>query len=87
MGQTAFALPLWLLSNEAASDAADLVMVLTESSVEFERIVRPGDAVRATARKVFWRRRKLKTEVELMLLDGSPVARGTIGGMAVRRGS
>ncbi len=87
MGQAAFALPLWLLSNEAGSDADDLVMVLTESSVEFERIVRPGDTVRATARKVFWRRRKLKTEVELTLLDGSPVARGTLGGMAVRRGS
>ena len=33
--------------------------------VDFERIVRPGDTVRVEADKVFWRRRKLKSNVVL----------------------
>jgi 3-hydroxyacyl-[acyl-carrier-protein] dehydratase len=86
MCQTAFALAIRLLSLEApVSDIGSLVMMTTESSVEFERIVRPGDAIRVTAKKVFWRRRKLKTEVGLTLHDGTPVCRGTVGGMGVAR--
>jgi 3-hydroxyacyl-[acyl-carrier-protein] dehydratase len=86
MCQTAFALAIRLLSADMpVDDIGRLVMVLTESSVEFERVVKPGDAVRMTARKVFWRRRKLKAEVALTLRDGTPVCRGTVGGMGVPR--
>jgi 3-hydroxyacyl-[acyl-carrier-protein] dehydratase len=62
------------------------VTLFTETSnAEFERIVRPGDTLRVKAQKVFWRRRKLKSNVELELADGTPVARGTVAGMGVPR--
>jgi 3-hydroxyacyl-[acyl-carrier-protein] dehydratase len=86
MCQTAFALAIHLLAAEISVEEIDeLVMMTTDASVEFERIVWPGESVRATARKIFWRRRKLKTNVELTLADGTPVARGTVGGMGVSR--
>ena len=37
------------------------------------------------AQKVFWRRRKLKSTVELELADGTPVAKATVAGMGVPR--
>jgi 3-hydroxyacyl-[acyl-carrier-protein] dehydratase len=86
MCQTAFALAIRLLSIEApVEEIGKLVMMTTESSVEFERVVLPGESVQVTARKVFWRRRKLKTEVKLTLRDGTPVCAGTVGGMGVAR--
>ncbi len=48
-------------------------------------MVRPGDTVRVRAEKVFWRRRKLKSNVVLTLADGTPVARGSVAGMGVMR--
>jgi 3-hydroxyacyl-[acyl-carrier-protein] dehydratase len=88
MCQTAFALAIHLLALEApVEEIGRLVMMTTDSSVEYERIVRPGEMVRVTARKIFWRRRKLKTNVELTLADGTPVSRGTVGGMGVARDS
>ena len=59
--------------------------LFTDSEVEFERVVKPGQTVRVTAEKVFWRRRKLKSNVVLTLADGSPVAKGTVAGMGVSR--
>jgi 3-hydroxyacyl-[acyl-carrier-protein] dehydratase len=86
MCQTAFALAIYLLSADAATDEIQkLVMMTTESSVEFSRIVRPGETVRMSARKVFWRKQKLKANVELALTDGTPVSQGTVAGMGVRR--
>jgi hypothetical protein len=41
--------------------------------------------VRVTAEKVFWRRRKLKSNVVLTLADGTSVAKGTVAGMGVSR--
>ncbi len=80
------ALGIYLLGLEAPRDeVAKTVTLFTESQVEFERIVRPGDTVRVTAEKVYWRRRKLKSNVVLTLADGSPVARGTVAGMGVPR--
>ena len=59
--------------------------LLTEANVEFEAMVLPGDTVRVTAEKVFWRRRKLKSNVVLTKADGTVVARGTVAGMGVER--
>jgi 3-hydroxyacyl-[acyl-carrier-protein] dehydratase len=88
MCQTAFALAIYLLALEApVDDIKRLVMMTTESSVEFERIVRPGESVRVTVHKVFWRRRKLKSTAAMTLADGTPVSRATIGGMGVARES
>ena len=81
------ALGIYLLGLEIpAEEVAKTVTLFTETSnAEFERIVRPGDTVRIKAQKVFWRRRKLKSNVELELADGTPVAKGTVAGMGVPR--
>src|SRR5262245_40091565 len=57
--------------------------VFTDAQVEFHELVRPGDRVTMGARKVFWRRMKLRSEVELRLADGRVAASGTVAGMGV----
>lgn len=80
------ALGIHLLGLELPRDeVAKTVTLFTDSQVEFERIVRPGDRVRVTAEKIFWRRRKLKSSVSLTLADGTSVAHGTVAGMGVPR--
>lgn len=80
------ALGIYLLGLEVPRDeVAKTVTLFTDSQVEFERIVRPGETVRVTAEKVFWRRRKLKSNVTLTLADGTSVARGVVAGMGVVR--
>lgn len=80
------ALGIYLLGLEAPRDeVARTVTLFVESNVEFERIVKPGETVRVWAEKVYWRRRKLKSNVTLTLADGTPVAKGTVAGMGVRR--
>ena len=82
------ALGIYLLGLDAPKqEVARTVTLFTEAEVEFERIVRPGETVRVTAEKIFWRRRKLKSNVTLTLADGTPVAKGTVAGMGVQRGS
>ncbi len=79
-------LGIYLLGLEQPREVVQRTTTLfTEAQVEFERVVRPGDAVRVTAEKVFWRRRKLKSNVVLTLADGAVVARGTVAGMGVER--
>jgi 3-hydroxyacyl-[acyl-carrier-protein] dehydratase len=86
MGQTAFALAIYLMALEIpVEDTRKLVTMTTEYEAEHLRIVRPGDSVRSIATKVFWRKRKLKAAVEMQLLDGTPVARAVIGGVGVAR--
>jgi 3-hydroxyacyl-[acyl-carrier-protein] dehydratase len=81
------ALGIYLLGLEMPKEeVAKTVTLFTESQVEFEAVVRPLQTVRVTAEKVFWRRRKLKSNVVLTLADGTPVARGTVAGMGVSRG-
>lgn len=80
------ALGIHLLGLEAPLEkVASVVTLFTEAQVEFERIVRPGDTVRVSAKKVYWRRQKLKSEVTLTLAGGASVAHGTVSGMGVSR--
>ncbi|MCC6903544.1 MAG: beta-hydroxyacyl-ACP dehydratase [Polyangiaceae bacterium] len=81
------ALGIYLLGLEVPKDeVAKTVTLFTDCQVDFESIVRPGDTVRVEAERVFWRRRKLKSNVVLSLANGSPVAKGTVAGMGVPRG-
>lgn len=80
------ALGIFLLGLELPrEEVAKTVTLFTESNVEFERVVRPGELVRVRGAKVFWRRRKLKSDVELVLRDGTLVAKGTVAGVGVPR--
>ena len=78
------ALGLFLLARHSSpADVEKLVTVFTDASVEFSGLVRPGDRVRITGRKVFYRRRKLRSQVEMCLEDGIVVCAGVLSGMGV----
>jgi len=80
------ALGIYLLGLEQPREVVErAVTLLTETQVEFAELVRPGDKVTVTAEKVFWRRRKLKSNVVLTLADGRVAAQGTVAGMGVER--
>ncbi|MEE9606339.1 MAG: 3-hydroxyacyl-ACP dehydratase FabZ family protein [Myxococcota bacterium] len=75
------ALSIHLLAVQG--EAARFVPVFTDAQVEFTGRVRPGDRVLITAKKVFFRCRKLRAEVEMRLEDGTLVCAGVLSGMGV----
>lgn len=78
------ALGCYLLHKELdEEEAAKLRPFFTDASVEFHDVVRPGEEVRIEARKLFFRRRKLRTEVEMKRDDGKIVCSGQLAGLAV----
>ncbi len=80
------ALGIHLLALQEGLDAVrKVVTMFTDMQVEFSGMVRPGDRVITTGRRVFFRRLKLRSEVEMRLEDGTVVCSGTLSGMGVRR--
>lgn len=78
------ALGCYLLHQELdEEEAAKLKPFFTEAAVEFHGMVRPGEEVRIEARKIYFRRRKLKVEVEMKREDGTVVCSGELAGLAV----
>ncbi|MCG8590495.1 MAG: beta-hydroxyacyl-ACP dehydratase [Proteobacteria bacterium] len=78
------ALGLYLASRElGAEELAKLTTVFTDAQVDFGGLVRPGDRVTITGRKQFFRRRKLRSEAEMTLPDGTVVCSGILSGMGV----
>ena len=73
-----------LLSRDGG-DPEKLVTFFTDAQVEFSGMVKPGDRVNIRGRKVFWRRRKLRSEAEMRLADGTVVCAGVLSGMGVAR--
>ena len=66
-------------------EAEKYTTLFTDAQIEFSGIVPPGSRVIATGRKVFFRRLKLRSEVEMRLENGPVVCSGTISGMGVPR--
>ena len=79
------ALGLYLLDKESPEEAQKLVTLFTDVNVEFSGVVRPGQRVLIHGRKLFFRRRKLRSESEMCLEDGTLVCSGTLSGMGVSR--
>ena len=80
------ALGLYLCALELpAEELEKLVTVFTDAQVEFTGSVRPGERVFTTGRKVFFRRWKLRSEVEMRRDDGTVVCAGVLSGMGVPR--
>jgi 3-hydroxyacyl-[acyl-carrier-protein] dehydratase len=79
------ALGIYLLEQEAPEEARKLVTLFTDVNVEFSGLVRPGQRVVVQGRKLFFRRRKLRSEAEMRLEDGTLVCSGTLSGMGVPR--
>lgn len=69
----------------AGEDPEKLITFFTDAQVEFSGTVLPGDRVRITGKKLFFRRRKLRSEAEMRLEDGTVVCSGVLSGMGVPR--
>ena len=59
--------------------------VFTDVNVEFSGMVPPGARVITTGHKVFFRRRKLRSEARMHLDDGTLVCSGMLSGIGVPR--
>ncbi|MCH7867099.1 MAG: beta-hydroxyacyl-ACP dehydratase [Myxococcales bacterium] len=69
----------------SAEEVKDLLTIFTDANVDFSGIVKPGDRVTTTARKMFFRRKKLRSEAEMRLDDGTLVCSGVLSGMGIPR--
>jgi 3-hydroxyacyl-[acyl-carrier-protein] dehydratase len=72
-----------LAKNARPSDRRPALSVFTDAAVEFSAIVPPGSRVLTTGRPVFYRRRKLRSDVRMHLEDGTLVCSGQISGIGV----
>ncbi len=79
-------LGIYLLARESSpEEAAGLITVFSDATVEFNAPVQPGDRVLISGRKVFFRRRKLRARVAMRLEDGTLVCSGELSGVGVPR--
>lgn len=78
------ALGVYLLALEGGpEEVRRRVALFVDADVEFSGVVLPGTEVEIHAKKVFYRRGKLRSEAEMRLADGSVVCSATISGMGV----
>lgn len=85
MAQTGVvALGIYLVGRERGRDEVRRVLtVFTDVTADFSGVVKPGETVTISARKVFFRRMKLRSEVEMNRADGTLVASATLAGMGI----
>ncbi len=77
---------IWLVAQQSGIEVLDdLLTVFTEASVEFSGMVRPGERVLTTGQPSVFRRRMLRSRVEMRREDGEVVCAGTLAGIGVRR--
>jgi 3-hydroxyacyl-[acyl-carrier-protein] dehydratase len=80
------ALGLYLCALERSPEELEkLITVFTDANVEFSGTVLPGDRVTTVGRKSFFRRLKLRSEVEMHKEDGTVVCSGVLSGMGIPR--
>ena len=79
------ALGIFLLAQESESDTSKMMTLFTDTDVEFGGIVKPGERITISAKKVFFRRRKLRSQAEMKLDNGTIVCSGIVSGMGIFR--
>ena len=85
MAQTGVvALGIYIVAAEKGLDEVDRYLTMfADVSAEFSGVVRPGEPLTITGKKVYFRRMKLRSDVEMRKDDGSLVATASLGGMGV----
>lgn len=84
IGVVAFGIFLMSLQFEP-SELGQWVTLFSDAEVEFCAPVYPDDKVIVTAEKIFFKRMKLKTKIEMRNPAGKLLATATAAGMGVRR--
>lgn len=75
------ALGIYLLELERPG--VMLRTMFTDCAVDFSHAVLPNEKVTISAERLFWRRNKLKSKVELRLENGVIAAHGVVSGLGV----
>ncbi len=79
------ALGIYLFALDHSKDELEQTVTLfADAEVEFFGVVLPDTEVTISARKVFWRRNKLRSRATMKLPDGTLVCAATISGMGVK---
>jgi len=77
---------IYILARETSLDEVRRTLsFFTDANVEFSGMVPPGSRVVTTGRKVFFRRRKFRSEARMHLEDGTLVCSGQLSGLGVPR--
>lgn len=63
----------------------DWLTLFSDATVEFSRSVMPGDTVTIRGKLEFWRRKKLRAQVEMFGADGTLLASCSASGIGVKR--
>ncbi len=84
VGVVAHGIYLYALENEPAEIERNLI-VFADAEVSFLRPVRPGDEVTVRSEKIFFRRKQLRSRVELRLEGGALAASAIISGVGVEK--
>ena len=71
------------LLGRIAADGPPLRTLFTDATVEFTGVVLPGQRVLIRGRKLVFRRRLLRSAVEMTREDGTVVCSGTLSGVGV----
>lgn len=80
------ALGIYLMIEEFGRDQVHRFLTLfTDAEVEFTKSVYPGDKVFIHCEKIFWRRMKLRSKIEMKDPAGNLLASAIVSGMGVRK--
>ncbi len=75
---------IYLLSMEIEpNEIKNWLTMFTDAKVEFFKSVYPGDTVTITAKKIFWRRMKLRSQIEMYDQHKNLLATAIASGMGV----
>jgi 3-hydroxyacyl-[acyl-carrier-protein] dehydratase len=75
---------IYLLGRPALEASRGMLTLFTQAEAEFLGIVRPGERVLVTARKLTFRHRLLRSKVTMTREDGTIVCEATLTGMGAR---
>ena len=70
--------------DHTIEEARDWTTLFVEAESEFFKTVAPGETVTIRGERVYWRRHKLRTRIEMVGADGALVAQTTASGLGVR---
>lgn len=83
VGVVAFGIYLLSISMPT-EEIKNWLTLFTDAQVDFFKSVYPGDTVTITAKKIFWRRMKLRTQIEMHDQHKNLLVAASASGMGVR---
>lgn len=72
------------LLREQIAEGLEPVLAFSSQTVDYYKAVYPGERVRVTSKKEYFRFGKLKCQVEMHDMEGVLVCKGTLAGMVKR---